>query len=713
MATLAEAATSAATTAERALSQMAQAGVGATSSASSTGDSTQAGLSMAARVLKNPDPFSGDDPYSFSSWKFGFCSWISFGANRFQKAFEEVEKLKPTEELKPYSANERDLSTKLYAVLTSYLRGRCVSLVRSFSRTQDGFRLWRALLAESEPPSRQRSLAVAQALASYPAFSSAKSALENVLTYESLVQTFEELSGQVYPEELKAATLIRCSEPRLRTVGEGTSYSQLRQAILSFEKVSKSWTTEAVLKSLNPVPDSTSTNANGPVPMEVDSIYNDKGRGYKGKSKGKSKSKGWWSFGSYGLQARGRGRGKGGRANKGKGKGKQKGKSKSKSKDCGKKGGRKGKQLDPQQCRLCHECGHWSRDCPNRMTNQVINNAGGVQPQQLPAQPQQPVQDSAQVQLRDGQGQELKASGVKTASIVVEDEDGRQPELETQFVVSENVKSCILSLDQLYRAGWSVQQNSDGPKLESPDRTLRVPVFFQRNSLAIRGEVCRVVASEDCNLDVSMVRAVVELEEKFRPEIVRNNVWETNVDGNSFMRTVGDCFIDPSLAWHASFKYRTILIQRRSTSDEDHGWCVVEVSKRFVEMDEPFGRIPEVDSYAGGEQVTILTIISKTNQNLTAFGGLLDQGGEQLEVSYEPGTPSAGVRMAQTIRSNQGLPMLPQPGKMYGKERTSLAERSIQTVRAQQKCLVVYLDFKIQANIGLKHKPQFRLVYLN
>lgn len=107
-----------------------------------------------------------------------------------------------------------------------------------------------------------------------------------------------------------------------------------------------------------------------------------------------------------------------------------------------------------------------------------------------------------------------------------------------------------------------------------------------------------------------MVRAVVELEDKFRPEVIQFNRWEATVDGNPFMRSIGENYIDPSVVWPASFKYRTTLIQRRATSDEDHGWCVVEVSKRFMEMDEPFGRIPEVDSYAGGEQVVILTILS-------------------------------------------------------------------------------------------------------
>eukprot|EP00435_Cladocopium_sp_Y103_P043647 s2238_g12.t1 len=720
MSTLAEAATSAATAVERALNMMAN--VGAPSSSSGAADATQSGLSMASRILKNPETFSGDDPHGFPAWKFNFCSWISFGDSRYQKAFEEVEKLKGGEELKPYSPDEQDLSTKLYAVLTSYLRGRCMSLVRNFAKTKDGFRLWKALVTEFEPPSRQRSLAVAQALASYPSFSSSKSALENVLLYEALVQQFEQLSGQCYPEELKAATLIRCSEARLRehlqlTVGETTSYSQLREAVLGFEKASKSWTTEAVLKSLNAVPENANNNANnGPAPMDVDRIYNEKGKSYKGKGKSKSKSKSWWSFGSYGFAGRGRGgRGKG-RGNKGKGKGKSKEKNKGKSKDGGKKGGRKGKQVDAQQCRLCLEYGHWSRECPNRMTQQVTNNA--VPPQAQAQQQQQPAQvgqarspppsstypptsstassirriygipasmtsssnasvrtvsgvekyeeknvvildsgsdvsllplscvgvvdgpaDESQVRLRDCQGQELKVAGIKTASLVVEDSDGTQAGLETQFLVADNIKSAILSLGQLYRAGWSVAQSDDGPRLQSPDQTLNVPVFYVRNSLAIQAEVLRIESTFDELDDVPMVRAVVELNEKFRPEILRNNMWETNVDGNPYMRSVGEHFIDPVLVWPSTFKYRTTLIQKRSTSYEDHGWCVVEVSRRFLEMGDPFGRIAEVDSYANGEPVTILTIFSKSNQSLYSFGDLLDQGGLQLDIEYEPGTP--------------------------------------------------------------------------
>ena len=72
-----------------------------------------------------------------------------------------------------------------------------------------------------------------------------------------------------------------------------------------------------------------------------------------------------------------------------------------------------------------------------------------------------------------------------------------------------------------------------------------------------------------------------------------------------------------------------------------------------------------------------------------------------VEVAYdnEP-VLAAGVKMAQSIRASQGLPMNPQPGKMYSKARTSLAERSSQTVRSQGKCLIAYLEHKMEMKIA-------------
>ena len=716
MSMLATAATNAATAAERALGMMANQPV---SSSHATGDG---GLQAATRILKNPDVYTGDDPLGFSGWKFTFCSWLSFGDPRFQKAFDNLDKLSPTDDIPEYSEVERELSVKLFAILASYLKGRCLSLVKSMAKSKDGFRLWRALVQEYEPSSRQRSLALAQTLSNYPAFTNAKSIMEQILSYEQLVQQFEEASSSTYPAELKIATLVKCSGQKLReylqlTINEHTTYPQLKETMMGYDKACRAWTPESVLKSLQ---GSTSSDQ-GPQPMEVDRIEN-KGKG-KHKGKGKDKGKSWWNYGGFGSGAFGRGRGKGrGHNNKGKGKGKSKSKSKSKGKDFGKKGKNKGK-VDSQQCKLCYEYGHWSRECPNRMVQQVVQGdpaqlpqvpvqpAGqGVQQQQVRHSPQSsyPSSTSAStvrriftipmgvptltsssgssvrmvssgdefdkgvvildsgsdvsllplsygqcgadavqpedVQLRDCQGSHLKVTGYRTVSLVVEDGDGTEAELEHAFLIA-NVKSCILSLGQLYRNGWCVKQMEDGagPYLESPDRELRVPVFYQRNSLAISATVCRVEQVEDESLlsPHAYVRAIVELEDRFRPEEPKNNSWQVS-DGNPFMRCVGTHFIDPRPTWAGNFGFRTTLVQKRSTADEDHGWYVVEVSAKYLELDDPFGPIPGLDSIAQGEDVIVLTILSERDEPLVRFGGLLDAGGYMLEEPYTPESPYRG-----------------------------------------------------------------------
>ena len=150
---MAEAATRAATAAERALER-------ATSSGSGAND----GLSAASRILKSPDVYSGDDPMMFQQWKQQFTSWLCFGDSRYVEALDNLEKKAEAPPLTDYNANEKDMSQKLFAVLTSYLRGRCAHLVRAESKTKDGFRLWHTLVKEHMPNTRQRALALAQVI---------------------------------------------------------------------------------------------------------------------------------------------------------------------------------------------------------------------------------------------------------------------------------------------------------------------------------------------------------------------------------------------------------------------------------------------------------------------------------------------------------------------------------------------------------------------
>ena len=152
MASMAEAATRAAIAAEEALKRSTSSSSGATN--------PREGLSAASRILKPPDTFNGEDIMLFQQWKHQFTSWLCFGDNRYAEALDLLEKKDTAPAWSTYNDDERSMSQKLYAVLTSYLRGKCVHMVRAESKVKDGFKLWFNLNHEFMPSTRQRSLAL-------------------------------------------------------------------------------------------------------------------------------------------------------------------------------------------------------------------------------------------------------------------------------------------------------------------------------------------------------------------------------------------------------------------------------------------------------------------------------------------------------------------------------------------------------------------------
>ena len=56
----------------------------------------------------------------FQQWKHQFTSWLCFGDNRYTDALDLLEKKDDAPLWSTYNADERAMSQKLYAVLTSY-----------------------------------------------------------------------------------------------------------------------------------------------------------------------------------------------------------------------------------------------------------------------------------------------------------------------------------------------------------------------------------------------------------------------------------------------------------------------------------------------------------------------------------------------------------------------------------------------------------------
>jgi len=184
---LAEAATRAAVAAERATTQTVQTAATVAKASSSV---VSDGLQAASKVLKNPDTYSGEDAMGFASWRFQFMSWLTYGDSRFIQILEAIEARDSMPTMANYNEGEKEMAHKLYAVLTSYLRGRCAHLAKAHSKTRDGLAVWYSLMREFEPSSRQRSLALAQALASYPTFPKDQSCMDSILIFEETIQRF-------------------------------------------------------------------------------------------------------------------------------------------------------------------------------------------------------------------------------------------------------------------------------------------------------------------------------------------------------------------------------------------------------------------------------------------------------------------------------------------------------------------------------------------
>eukprot|EP00435_Cladocopium_sp_Y103_P011853 s1770_g3.t1 len=145
-----------------------------------------------------------------------------------------------------------------------------------------------------------------------------------------------------------------------------TTYQEVRDRVVSYEKVSSSWTKDRILIEcgggpIGAVTSYASAGDSGPSPMEVNLVQKG-GKGKKGKGPPKGKGK------DGGSGGKSKGKGKGYDSGKGKGAGKSynnKGQSK------GQQSGMQTKQkLDVNTCAYCGKAGHWQKDCHKRKADQ-------------------------------------------------------------------------------------------------------------------------------------------------------------------------------------------------------------------------------------------------------------------------------------------------------------------------------------------------------
>ena len=333
-----------------------------------------------AKLLRAPEVFETDDPIKYSNWREQFLNWLTFCDGRYSELIKDVEQLETMTDMATLDAPVQELAMKLYSILSSYLQGPALQIVRAHATQRNGFAVWHRLKQLYAPRARPRALAIGQAIMQHPAFAPQRSMMENLLQFDALLDQYELAAGHRMPDDLTVSTVLRCLDGPTRrhlemVMDESMDYAKLKDKLILLDKNTKAWSGDNFLKNLqvfNQPTSTSSTNYQGPTPMEVDQVH----YGNKGKNKGKGKSKGkkgsWFGVpygGKYG--------------------GGQKGGGKSKSKNKGKKGGKnkgKGKQQKGKgygggsnnTCRICGQYGHWGNECPLRSQVNQVNNAGNA-----------------------------------------------------------------------------------------------------------------------------------------------------------------------------------------------------------------------------------------------------------------------------------------------------------------------------------------------
>ena len=266
-------------------------------------------------------------------------------------------------------------SRQLYAVLAVLIKGRGFLVVKSVADS-NGYETLRRLIELYAPQSKSRSLGILTAMTQVSAFKANEALMPQVLDLERVFGEYESTAQQSLQEDMKTALLIRCVPNHVKNqlhaaLPEDAGYDLVRDTIFRIERQAFKWQGVTYFGM---------AQSSEAVPMEIDMIRQNKGKGKDGSKYGRNPSKG------KGDGDKGRGGGKqrppsptfGGGRDKGGGKGKDGRGSKGKSKhDQGKSKGKGKGDKSQVECYNCGRRGQYASECwrakGQASVNQVVH----------------------------------------------------------------------------------------------------------------------------------------------------------------------------------------------------------------------------------------------------------------------------------------------------------------------------------------------------
>ena len=169
-----------------------------------------------------------------------------------------------------FSDQERQRNHFLYSLLSALLRQRALLVVKQVTGN-NGLEVFRLLVQQNEPASKNRSMSLLSVIMSWPAFNSKTSLMQQLLKLEHAYSEYERM-GSKLNDDLKSAVLMRSLTGQLKTwlqlqVNENTSYSKIREMVMMYDSQTTKWSEQMVLGV-----DAAGNSNDGPVPMEIDRV---------------------------------------------------------------------------------------------------------------------------------------------------------------------------------------------------------------------------------------------------------------------------------------------------------------------------------------------------------------------------------------------------------------------------------------------------------
>ena len=305
------------------------------------------------RCIDKPERFAPrdaeDELARWDDWRHTFLNYVCAQDPAFATELDTIDANRTDEyDMEAMTPDASRRCRMMYYLLSSFVRGRPLRLVRVHERTRNGYLAWRDLLQELEPRERGRGLALLVGLVSEENWPRDHGDFfEQVRAWDRMCRRYEDTAGRPVADDLKVAVVLRHAPgelgQRLRLQASAAmTYNELILKLREYSVATRPWASRSTLG----LPGSSTTGASSSTsaPMEVDALAQSlvaAVKGLKGGKKGKGKNKG---------------RGKDGQQTPVKGKdGKGKG-------DKGRGAGSKGKKGKVQ----CYTCGgnHYARDCP-------------------------------------------------------------------------------------------------------------------------------------------------------------------------------------------------------------------------------------------------------------------------------------------------------------------------------------------------------------